>query len=110
MARPSPSSTPTGARDETAARRSRSGHSPHRRGPLPDRHRNRRRSPCAGRHSRGLMTATRSRRADITSGIAALATLLLLLIGVPLLLGVLAGWPLPRALPSLSQIRDALDN
>src|SRR5204863_1561026 len=78
--------------------------------PLVDRDRNRCRSPRPRRHPRGAMTATRSRRTDIASAIAALTTLLFLLVGVPLVLAALAGWPLPRALPNPSQIRDALDN
>src|SRR6516165_9849298 len=56
------------------------------------------------------MSATRSRRADVAAGFGALATLLVVLVGVPLLLAALAGWPLPRQLPNPTQIRNALDN
>lgn len=58
------------------------------------------------------MTATRQplRRTagDIARGIAALITVLLLLVGIPAALIVVAGTPLPSDLPSLDQVTAAL--
>ncbi len=49
---------------------------------------------------------SRSRR--LASGLTSLAVSLLLVVGVPVLLLRLAGWPLPQSLPSPGDIADAL--
>ena len=56
------------------------------------------------------MTASMSRRRDVAAFLGSLITLLALLIGVPAALALLAGWPLPHALPSVAEVRRALDN
>src|SRR4051794_5098096 len=56
------------------------------------------------------MMASMSRRRDVAAFLGSLLTLLALLIGVPAVLALLAGWPLPHALPSIAEVRRALDN
>lgn len=48
-----------------------------------------------------------SRRREVARGVGALLLLLVLLIGPPVALALLVGWPLPEGLPSLSGISDA---
>lgn len=45
---------------------------------------------------------------DRIAGIIALATLTLLVVGVPLLLARIAGWPLPRSIPDWGNVRRAV--
>lgn len=49
------------------------------------------------------------REAHLIRGLAALLGLLALLVGLPVALAVVAGWPLPRGLPSLASLRQALE-
>ncbi len=51
------------------------------------------------------MTARRSAR--LLRGITSLAATLVLLIGVPVLLATLVGWPLPTSLPSIASLQNA---
>ncbi|MCB1010630.1 MAG: LysM peptidoglycan-binding domain-containing protein [Microthrixaceae bacterium] len=51
------------------------------------------------------MTARRSAR--LLRGVASLAATLALLIGVPILLATLVGWPLPTSLPSVDSLENA---
>ncbi|HEX8131944.1 MAG TPA: hypothetical protein VF880_00725, partial [Actinomycetes bacterium] len=53
-------------------------------------------------------TPRRRRGTDLLQGLLALAALAVLLVGIPLALWRLVGWPLPHALPSLPEIRAAL--
>ena len=58
--------------------------------------------PPSGRHtSRGRVT-------EVARGLGALVGLLGVLVGVPLALWLMIGWPLPHAVPSPSELRDAL--
>lgn len=45
---------------------------------------------------------------DLRAGLGALLALVVLLVGVPVALWALAGWPLPTSMPSWSSISDAL--
>lgn len=51
------------------------------------------------------MTSRRS--VQLLRGVASLITTLALLVGVPLLLATLVGWPLPRSLPSVDSLEEA---
>ena len=51
------------------------------------------------------MTARRSAR--LLRGITSLVATLLLLVGVPVLLATLVGWPLPTTLPSVDSLENA---
>jgi DNA-binding SARP family transcriptional activator len=53
-------------------------------------------------------TPRRRRGADLLQGLLALLALAVLLVGIPLALWRLVGWPLPHAVPSLPEIRAAL--
>ncbi|MGH2356299.1 MAG: LysM peptidoglycan-binding domain-containing protein, partial [Chloroflexota bacterium] len=44
----------------------------------------------------------------LARGLGALAALVLLLVGIPIALAVLVGWPLPHGLPSWNEFRSAL--
>jgi hypothetical protein len=46
--------------------------------------------------------------AAVTRSVLAFTALVALLVGLPVALAVLAGWPLPSAVPTLAQIRDSL--
>src|SRR6266567_197334 len=46
--------------------------------------------------------------ADLARGLAALGTLMVLVAGVPSVLVLLVGWPLPRTLPNLDQLTRAM--
>jgi DNA-binding SARP family transcriptional activator len=50
----------------------------------------------------------RSKLRQVASGLGALAGLLVLVVGVPVALWKLVGWPLPTSLPSWDEISDAL--
>jgi DNA-binding SARP family transcriptional activator len=56
----------------------------------------------AGRH------ASRGRGAEVVKGLSSLVGLLVVAVGVPVVLWRIIGWPLPHALPSLDELRDAL--
>src|SRR6185437_5362805 len=72
-----------------------------------DRHRHRDRRPGLGRDGTGPVT--RSRRAETAAGLGALAALLALVVGLPVLLYLLGGSPLPGHLSGLGGIgRDLL--
>jgi hypothetical protein len=55
-----------------------------------------------------MRTTDRSRWQDVRAGMLALLGLLILLVGIPVGLWALAGWPLPTAVPSLDAVSDAL--
>jgi hypothetical protein len=50
----------------------------------------------------------RNRSWEVARGLCALAGLLLVVVGLPVVLWEIIGWPLPHALPSLSELGDAL--
>ena len=50
----------------------------------------------------------RNRSREVARGLCALAGLLLVVVGLPVVLWEIIGWPLPHALPSLSELGDAL--
>ena len=56
------------------------------------------------------ITSSRRRTIDIAQGVASLLAAAALLVAVPLALAVLAGWPLPRGVPSPGDVLDALGN
>ncbi len=53
-------------------------------------------------------SATHRSAGDIGRGLAVLVGLVVLVVGLPLGLAVLVGWPLPTAVPSTSEISDAI--
>ncbi len=72
----------------------------------------RRRTATRGRPARAparaqAKTAT-ARGGDALRGFAALLGILILTVGVPVALGRAIGWPLPHAVPSVAELRDAL--
>ena len=56
------------------------------------------------------MTNTPTRRRDLTVALASMTGVAAIVVGVPLLLSLLAGWPLPATVPTLTQMRHALDD
>ena len=50
----------------------------------------------------------RPRRDEVLRGVAALLEIIVLVVGVPVVLWLAVGWPLPHALPTAGEIRDAL--
>jgi DNA-binding SARP family transcriptional activator len=50
----------------------------------------------------------RNRSREVARGLCALTGLLLVVVGLPVVLWEIIGWPLPHALPSLSELGDAL--
>jgi DNA-binding SARP family transcriptional activator len=53
---------------------------------------------------------TLSRRHELVRGVGGLAALVALVFGVPAALAVLAGWPLPRQLPSFNEVASVLSS
>ena len=54
------------------------------------------------------MRFRRRRPLDVARGVAALVVLLVLVVGVPVGLAVLVGWPLPTSVPSATEVSDAI--
>src|ERR1039458_1241439 len=54
-----------------------------------------------------MTTNTRPTRAEIAEGLGALSVSPLGLVGIPLLLATIVGWPLPHHLPTLAQLHSA---
>jgi nucleoid-associated protein YgaU/DNA-binding SARP family transcriptional activator len=50
---------------------------------------------------------TRSTRAEVAEGLGALSVIAIGLIGIPLLLATIVGWPLPHHLPTITQLHSA---
>lgn len=63
----------------------------------------------ARHHRRCAPEPAAGRARAVVRGLLALAVLAVLLIGTPIALVVLVGWPLPTGIPSVEQVRDALE-
>src|SRR5674476_399072 len=54
-----------------------------------------------------MSTSTRPTRAEIAEGLGALFVIAVGLVGIPILLATIVGWPLPHHLPTTGQLHSA---
>src|SRR5439155_27291738 len=72
-------------------------------------HRARPSPPRARHHGSRTMTNTPTRRRDLTVALASMTGVAAIVVGVPLLLSLLAGWPLPATVPPPPPMRHTAD-